>query len=43
MAINTWLTPNFVALCHTVRKDELIDFTKGIALNIDKGFILFLI
>jgi hypothetical protein len=27
MAINTWLTPNFVALCHSVGNDELMDFT----------------
>jgi len=27
MAINIWLTPNFVALCHSVGNDELMDFT----------------
>jgi len=25
IAIRIWLTPNFVALCHTVGKDELMD------------------
>jgi hypothetical protein len=27
MAINTWFTPNFVALCHWVGNEELMDFT----------------
>ena len=27
MAINIWLIPNLVALCHTVGNDELMDFT----------------
>jgi hypothetical protein len=27
MAINTWLTPNFVALCHSVGNDELMELT----------------
>ena len=27
IAINIWLTPNFVALCHSVRNDELMDLT----------------
>ena len=27
IATNTWLIPNFVALCHSVGKDELMDLT----------------
>jgi hypothetical protein len=27
MAIYTWLTPNFVAFCHSVGNDELMNFT----------------